>query len=264
LLQGRLEEAEQLLSGYEELPESTHALAMLHLARGEIAIAAAVLLRRLNALGDDTALSAPFLALLVDVHLAQDDLSQAETAASRLEAVAAGTPLERIAALSRSAQGRVAAARGDPAAPMILAEAMSAIAAQGMALDAARARFDLARAIDGAEPEVAIGEARTALAEFERLGAPRAADAAAAFLRDRGVAGRTGPKNLGTLSRRELEVLALVGQGLSNAEIAARLYISTKTAEHHVSNILAKLQVRTRTEAATLATRYRTEISGAR
>jgi DNA-binding NarL/FixJ family response regulator len=141
---------------------------------------------------------------------------------------------------------------------------VSAFAAQGLALDAARARFELAKVRDATEPEVALGEAKTALAEFERLGAPHQADAAAAFLRERGVAGRTGPKNLGTLTKREREVLALLGEGLSNPEIAARLFISTKTAEHHVSNILAKLHVRTRTEAAAIALRHPAEIPGRR
>jgi len=124
-----------------------------------------------------------------------------------------------------------------------------------MALDAARARLELARAHEADQPEVAVGEARTALAEFERLGAPRDADAAAALLRRHGVAGRTGPKGVGLLSRRELEVLRLLAEGLTNAEIAARLYLSTKTVGHHVSNVLAKLNLRSRSEAAAWALR---------
>ena len=148
------------------------------------------------------------------------------------------------------------AAEGDPEAVGILGSAVSAFAAQQLPLDAARARFELARTLEASQPEVAVGEAKIALAEFERLGAPRDADAAAAFLRDRGVAGRTGPKGLGLLSKREREVLALLGEGLTNSEIAARLFISTKTAGNHVSNVLAKLHLRSRTEAAAYAVRY--------
>jgi DNA-binding NarL/FixJ family response regulator len=70
------------------------------------------------------------------------------------------------------------------------------------------------------------------------------------------VSGRTGPKGLGLLSRREREVLGLLGEGLTNSEIAARLFISTKTAGNHVSGVLAKLNLRSRTEAAAYAVRY--------
>jgi len=50
-------------------------------------------------------------------------------------------------------------------------------------------------------------------------------------------------------------VLALIGAGLTNAEIGQRLYISAKTAEHHVGRVLAKLGLRSRTEAAAHAAR---------
>lgn len=254
--QGRLEEAGQLLSGFEELPESTHALASLYLASGEMAMAGAVLHRRLNAIGDDNVLAAPFLALLVEVQIEQGNVEAAATTARRLSDVAERSSLPRLEALSRLAHGRVAAASEDAHAGDILASAITAFAAQNLPLDAARARLELARLLGGSQPDVAIAEARTALAEFERLGAPRLADAAASFLRERGVAGRTGPKAAGELSRRERDVLALLGEGLTNAEIAARLYISTKTAGNHVSNVLAKLNLRSRTEAAAYAVRH--------
>jgi DNA-binding NarL/FixJ family response regulator len=99
------------------------------------------------------------------------------------------------------------------------------------------------------ERGVAVAEARAALQAFDRMGATAEADQAAAFLRGLGVKGRTGPREGVVLSRREQAVLSLVVEGLSNAEIAERLFISVKTAGHHVSSILTKLGVRSRTEA---------------
>jgi DNA-binding NarL/FixJ family response regulator len=263
LMQGRLEEAEQLLAGFEDLPEAAHALASLHLARGEPTVAAAVLHRRLNRIGERSVLAAPFLALLVDVQLTQGDLDAASSTAERLAALATMSGLPRLQAAADAAAGAVALARNDARASVHLEAALAGFADQDMRLDASRTRMQLARAAAEREPEVAIEDAKVALTEFERIGAVREADAAAALLRRLGSSGRTGPRDLGLLTRRETEVLLLLGEGLSNAEIAARLYISTKTAGHHVSSILAKLHLTRRAEAAGYAIRYAAQITPA-
>lgn len=69
---------------------------------------------------------------------------------------------------------------------------------------------------------------------------------------------RATPDNaaLQALTEREREVLALLGQGLSNKEIAARLYLSVRTVEGHLANTYGKLGVHSRTEAAVFATRF--------
>lgn len=67
--------------------------------------------------------------------------------------------------------------------------------------------------------------------------------------------GDAAPVPTGVLTPRELEVVALLAEGLTNAELAARLYISPKTAAVHVSNVLAKLHMASRTEVATWAIR---------
>jgi DNA-binding NarL/FixJ family response regulator len=104
-----------------------------------------------------------------------------------------------------------------------------------------------------------VAEARLALAAFERLGAAADADATAALLRRLGAGRRAFPKHFGELSKRETEVFALLAEGCSNQEIAQRLVISRRTAEHHVAHILAKLDLRSRAEAAAHAVRERSK-----
>jgi DNA-binding NarL/FixJ family response regulator len=119
--------------------------------------------------------------------------------------------------------------------------------------EVARTRLDLAKALASAQPDVSVEHARVALAGFEKLGASAEADRTAAFLRSAGVSVTSGPRSAGVLTRREHEVLRLLAAGLSNPEIAERLYVSRKTASHHVSSILAKLNLRNRSEAAAYA-----------
>jgi DNA-binding NarL/FixJ family response regulator len=67
---------------------------------------------------------------------------------------------------------------------------------------------------------------------------------------------RSGTReNPAQLTAREIEVLALVADGLRNRDIAQRLFVSSKTVDHHVSAILRKLGARTRGEAAAEARR---------
>ncbi|HEV2592961.1 MAG TPA: response regulator transcription factor, partial [Gaiellaceae bacterium] len=65
--------------------------------------------------------------------------------------------------------------------------------------------------------------------------------------------GATKPDALAELSERELDVLKLVARGLSNAEVAAALFLSEATVRTHVSRILAKLDLRDRTQAVVVA-----------
>jgi DNA-binding CsgD family transcriptional regulator len=257
--QGRLEEAERLLEGYEDLPEAVQPMVWLYMARGQTALAAARLLRRLNEVGRDNLLGAPLLAMLVDVQLAQGDREGAAATAGFLAEVGARTGRDRVQADAELALGSAAAAGEEPQAAEHLERAIDLFAGVRMPLGGARAHLALARVLSQTEPERAVEEARQALATFERLGATRDADAAAGFLRELGVGGRTGPKLLAGLSKREVEVLRLLGEGLTNAEIAARLYISTKTVATHVGNIFAKLLLRNRAEAAAYAQRYLTQ-----
>lgn len=100
---------------------------------------------------------------------------------------------------------------------------------------------------------------REALEIFEGLNARPAARMLRKRMIKRGLKGlprgarastRTNPDGM---TAREMEILSLLEQGRSNAEIAEQLFISSKTVDHHVSAILAKLQVHSRLEAVVVA-----------
>ena len=123
----------------------------------------------------------------------------------------------------------------------ILVRGAAALAATGerdAALDQLVEAYRMARAL-GARPlaaEAASAVAALGASIIDHLGRRAAAEHETAGL-----------------SRREVEVVRLVAQGLTNREIAARLVLSTRTVDMHVRNILTKLRSRTRTEAAARA-----------
>jgi DNA-binding NarL/FixJ family response regulator len=129
-------------------------------------------------------------------------------------------------------------------------QALTGFRRAGLPVEAARCRLALARAVAAQQPEVAVTEATAAREEFLRVQARRDADAATALLRELGVRPAVARSPRGVLTARENEVLDLLAGGLSNPAIAERLYISRKTVEHHVANVLAKLGLRSRAEAA--------------
>ncbi|MFE5740872.1 response regulator [Streptomyces celluloflavus] len=118
-------------------------------------------------------------------------------------------------------------------------EALRAGASGFLLKDASAAELAQAvRVVAAGDALLAPNITKRLIAEFSRMtGAPRTP------LRDR----------VGDLTERETEVLSLIAQGLSNAEIAERLVVAEQTVKTHVSRILVKLGLRDRTQAAVFA-----------
>ncbi|MBW3663447.1 MAG: response regulator transcription factor [Actinobacteria bacterium] len=251
--QGRIDEAAALVAGHEGRSEAARPLARIHLARGEPELAAAVLDRFLARRGRGV-LSADVLALRVEAELTRADTDRdaalIDAVADELEQLARGTGLAGVAGLAAATAGRVAASRGDASAEAAFEAALDAFTRTDRILDLACTRLALASVLADERPQLAAAEATAALTALDELGAQREADRAAQLLRRLGHRARSAPRTAEVLTKREREVLELVAEGLSNADIAARLFISLRTVEHHVSNILGKLGVTNRTEAA--------------
>jgi DNA-binding CsgD family transcriptional regulator len=120
----------------------------------------------------------------------------------------------------------------------------AAAARSSRAWDAARLRFEAARL--GNER----GEMLAAIEVLEQIGAARAADRARAVARRLGMRPGRPKRRAGVLSTREQEVVQLVAAGKTNVEIAANLYLSPRTVERHIGNILSKLGYRSRVQIA--------------
>jgi DNA-binding CsgD family transcriptional regulator/tetratricopeptide (TPR) repeat protein len=118
--------------------------------------------------------------------------------------------------------------------------------------------YEQARALADGDADAQIA----ALEIFERLGARPAAEALRHKMRAAGIhriprrPRASTRENPFGLTDRQLEILRLLVEDLSNAEIAARLHLSSKTVDHHVSAVLARLDVHSREEAAALARQH--------
>jgi DNA-binding CsgD family transcriptional regulator len=257
LAQGRVAEARQLIAGFEDRAVSTSAVARLALVDGELDRATTVLVRRLDALGDEAVQSARLRELLGEIQLTRGDLPAAMDSARRLATTGRAVECPIIEHRAFRLLGRALTAEGEPdEARPLLESALAGFAELELPVEVARTRMALADLLDRRDRDLAIAEAKAAHSTFDELGAAPEADAAAGWLRARGVAvSRATDAGLATLTRRETEVLGLMSEGLSNPEIATRLYVSRRTVEHHVASVLSKLGLRNRTEAATFTTR---------
>ena len=145
--------------------------------------------------------------------------------------------------------------KNDPAAWQAVVDAFG----PGFVYESARARWRLAEALAGTgQREEAEHEWKLATDAAERLAAVPLLTALADVARRARLGPRPAsypPGVLAGLTAREREVLELLSEGMSNREIADKLFIAPKTASVHVSNILAKLGASSRTEAAAIAYR---------
>jgi DNA-binding NarL/FixJ family response regulator len=255
--EGRLEEAARLLHGYEDVPGAASAVALVQLARGDAGAAIATLRRRLRQVDLASLDAAILLELLVMAELAAGPSRSPMRRARSIGRRGLTGNLPAVRARGDRAVGRVLLARSQAReATQHLERAVSGFIAAGMPIEVARSRVLLARALAQVHAQSAIAEAQRALSAFEAVDASREADEASSLLRALGARPtRHGVRSSGVLTKREHEVLALLGEGLSNPEIGRRLFITRKTVEHHVASVLAKIGLSGRGEAAAYAVR---------
>ncbi|HKE99202.1 MAG TPA: AAA family ATPase [Actinomycetes bacterium] len=207
------------------------------------------------AVATPTALPCPGLTVLGEAQVAAGDPAGALDTARRLGGLGPDAPWP--AACASWVEGLARAALGERAAALAcLRRAADGLDGLGLPFQAARARLGRAEvaaaASDGGDQGPAgstdaVGAARRSLATFDRLGARPSADRARRLLRALGERPAAPPRAAtGELSERELQVARLVAAGLSNTEIAGRLFISPRTVTTHLQHVYGRLGLASR------------------
>jgi DNA-binding NarL/FixJ family response regulator len=259
IYQGRLEEAARLIDETMDRVEIMGPRARLYLAQEKYDLAAAVARQALRQLSGDQLRAASLLLVLVEAELGGGKISAAEAAALQLQHMAESAEVAAAAAQAAVALGKTAMAKEESELAVQRFAAGLVTLGDSYPLLRARLHLELARAYASNAQAETILNAEAALSIYQRLGAPEAGQAAE-LLKAQGrtvIVASPPPTAMDVLSRREREVLPLLAKGLSNPAIAQRLVISPKTVEHHVSNILSKLGLRNRAEAAAFAASIR-------
>jgi DNA-binding CsgD family transcriptional regulator/tetratricopeptide (TPR) repeat protein len=230
--------------GFEPQP----GLALLRLAQGR-SDAACAAMRRLTSATTDRGRLAFLLPAHLEIMLACGDLEEARRACGQLREVAHAFDADVLRAVEAQAAGAIALAEGHASAALDpLRGAFSLWERLDAPYEAARVRVLVGHACRALGDEEAAGlELEAAKRTFERLGArPDLARVDAPNM-------PLQPVSKGPLTARELHVLRLISTGRTNKEIAEELSLSERTIDRHVTNILTKLDVRSRTAATTYA-----------
>jgi ATP/maltotriose-dependent transcriptional regulator MalT len=256
--QGRLDEAEALLERVDWHPHGRLVRAAIALERGKAGTAADHARRFLDQAPPsnrtDRALAGE---LLLRAELTLGRAPSARTLEA-VQALAAGVATEPVRASARIAEGLTAAASGQhESARAAFEEAIGLLARCGAPYETARARVDLARCLLALRhADAARTELERAARAFEELGAAGDERGVRALMDQAfGEPGTARSARPGRLSAREVDVLRLLADGLSNPQIAKRLVVSEFTVKRHVANILTKLDLPTRAAAAAHAAR---------
>lgn len=259
--QGRFDDARRLLQQVEEHPLATLGHAALALDSGDAVAAARLAQRSLRqAPASNRTDRARALEILLRAQTVLGRGDQAAAVVEEMRELASEIGTAPFQAAARTAHGLLALTSNDPErARTAFEDAIDLYRRSHAVFEEAQARVDLAGAL------VALGESASAEAElrqaqqtFRRLGAVSRVDRVASRLRDlaTGLAPPRRPHvETGSLTRREVEVLRLVAQGLSNKRIGRRLLVSEFTVKRHVGNILTKLDLPSRAAAAAFAGR---------
>jgi len=174
------------------------------------------------------------------------NVTGAGAAAERAEAIAVRLGTTFASALASYAAGVAAHASGRAAqARTALQTAADLASSSGLRVLEARARHRLARALEGSDRVRAMAESGRL---FDAIGARREQEATVSELRGLGAAGRRSAHEVGDLTPREREVVALARTGLQNRDIAERLGVSERTVETHLAHAYSKLGVEGRRE----------------
>jgi ATP/maltotriose-dependent transcriptional regulator MalT len=240
--QGDPAEARALFESALPLPHAILALGELDLAGGDAVAAADAADRVLRRLGDASVLDRfPALELLARARAAAGDGDGAGATTTRLESEAARLATPYMGGRARMVRAHVLSAAGDhDGARQAAEDAADLFTGCSAPYEAAAARLLLSAALAAlGRPEGAEAEARAAREAFALLGA-RGEDH-----------GRASEE----LSAREVDILRLVAQGLNDAQIAERLFLSPHTVHRHVANVRTKLRVPSRAAAVAHATR---------
>jgi DNA-binding CsgD family transcriptional regulator/tetratricopeptide (TPR) repeat protein len=186
------------------------------------------------------------LAVLGGTQIAAGGLNAALGTADRLKRF--GPQARYAAALADELTGMTHGARGDQTTALgELGRAVERFTTLAMPFDAARCRLQWSLATPPERRDDAVTAAQSSLTVFTAVGARRYADRARRRLRDLGARPARPRRNPAAgLSGREAEVVRLVAQGLSNAQIARRLVISPRTVTTHLQHVYARLGVESR------------------
>jgi len=254
--QGKPDEAGLLLDRAGASSTEQLCRARLALDRGEALRAVELLERLLRQVPAHRRLErAPALELLVCARIARGDLDEASTAVEELREVERLAGSRPLRAFTDVAEGMLAAAAGDhERARALLEDGVDRFERSGAPFEAARARIELATSLVAlGRSEVARQEASAAVDRLRELGADAEAARARSILEALAPeAARPSPPEV---TPRERDVLRLLAEGLTNRQIAERLVVSEHTVHRHVTNILRKLGLPSRTAAAAHAVR---------